>query len=92
MARLYADEIHNVIANEAKRNEAIARAGIASLHFITLAMTVNIFVHVLIIVCRNDSDRSRMATRINEAINQEESLTGKLIRVVREGRRLKEPK
>lgn len=39
--------------------------------------------HSGIIVCTNDTDRSRMATRINEVINQEESLTGKLIRVVR---------
>lgn len=39
--------------------------------------------HSGIIVCTNDTDRSRMATRINEAINQEISLTGKLIRVVR---------
>lgn len=39
--------------------------------------------HSGIIVCTNDTDRSRMATRINEAINQEESLTDKLIRVVR---------
>ncbi|MCC5635704.1 DUF5615 family PIN-like protein [Nostoc sp. CHAB 5844] len=39
--------------------------------------------HSGIIVCTNDPDRYRMATRINEAINQEESLTGKLIRVVR---------
>lgn len=39
--------------------------------------------HLGIIVCTNDTDRSRMATRINEAINPEEPLTGKLIRVVR---------
>lgn len=39
--------------------------------------------HLGIIVCTNDTDRSRMASRINEAINQEESLLGRLIRVVR---------
>ncbi|XHR79970.1 MAG: DUF5615 family PIN-like protein [Gloeotrichia echinulata GP01] len=39
--------------------------------------------HLSIIVCTNDTDRSRMATRINEAINPEEPLKGKLIRVVR---------
>ncbi len=39
--------------------------------------------HLGIIVCTNDTKRYRMATRINEAINQEEPLTGKLIRVVR---------
>ncbi len=39
--------------------------------------------HCGIIVCTNDTDRSRMATRINEAISAEESLKGKLIRVVR---------
>ncbi len=39
--------------------------------------------HSGIIVCTNDTDRSRMATRINEAINPEEPLTGKLICVVR---------
>jgi predicted nuclease of predicted toxin-antitoxin system len=36
-----------------------------------------------IIVCTNDTDRERMATRINEAIAAEEPLQGKLIRVVR---------
>ncbi len=36
-----------------------------------------------IIVCTNDTDRQRMATRINEAIASQESLEGKLIRVVR---------
>lgn len=39
--------------------------------------------HLGIIVCTNDSDRSHMATRINEAISTQESLQGKLIRVVR---------
>lgn len=39
--------------------------------------------HFGIIVCTNDTDRSRMAIRINEAIAAEESLKGKLIRVVR---------
>jgi predicted nuclease of predicted toxin-antitoxin system len=39
--------------------------------------------HAGIIVCTNDTDRSRMATRINEAIAAEEPLQGKLIRVVR---------
>ena len=39
--------------------------------------------HFGIIVCTNDTDRSRMATRINEAISNQESLEGKLIRVVR---------
>ncbi|MDZ8183814.1 MAG: DUF5615 family PIN-like protein [Nostoc sp. ChiSLP02] len=40
--------------------------------------------HLGIIVCTNDSDRIRMATRINEAIvASQESLQSKLIRVVR---------
>ncbi|MEY3302061.1 MAG: DUF5615 family PIN-like protein [Pseudanabaena sp.] len=39
--------------------------------------------HFGIIVSTNDSDRPRMATRINEAIATQESLQGKLIRVVR---------
>jgi hypothetical protein len=39
--------------------------------------------HFGIVVCTNDTDRNRMATRINEAIASEESLEGKLIRVVR---------
>lgn len=39
--------------------------------------------HAGIIVCTNDADRPRMATRINQAIVQEEPLLGKLIRVVR---------
>jgi predicted nuclease of predicted toxin-antitoxin system len=39
--------------------------------------------HFGIIVCTNDPDRIRMATRINEAIAAEEPLPGKLIRVVR---------
>ena len=39
--------------------------------------------HFGIIVCTNDSDRPRMATRINEAIATQESLQGNLIRVVR---------
>ncbi len=39
--------------------------------------------HSGIIVCTNDTDRYRMTTRINETISREESLTGKLIRVVR---------
>ncbi|HEY9873358.1 MAG TPA: DUF5615 family PIN-like protein [Candidatus Obscuribacterales bacterium] len=39
--------------------------------------------HAGIIVCTNDTDRSRMASRINEAIATGEPLPGKLIRVVR---------
>lgn len=39
--------------------------------------------HAGIIVCTNDSDRNRFATRIHEAICTEASLSGKLIRVVR---------
>jgi len=39
--------------------------------------------HWGIIVCTNDTDRPRMVTRINEAIATQESLQGKLIRVVR---------
>jgi predicted nuclease of predicted toxin-antitoxin system len=39
--------------------------------------------HFGIIVCTNDSDRTRMAIRIDEAIAAEEPLSGKLIRVVR---------
>ncbi|MFM7887611.1 MAG: DUF5615 family PIN-like protein [Pseudanabaena sp.] len=39
--------------------------------------------HLGIIICTNDSDRHRMAARINEAIATQESLQGKLIRVVR---------
>jgi predicted nuclease of predicted toxin-antitoxin system len=39
--------------------------------------------HFGIIVCTNDSDRPRMASRINKAIAIQESLQGKLIRVVR---------
>jgi predicted nuclease of predicted toxin-antitoxin system len=41
------------------------------------------FEHCGIIVCTNDPDRPRMATRINEAISDRESLKGELIRVVR---------
>jgi len=39
--------------------------------------------HLGIIVCTNDTDRPRMATRIHEAIATEARLAGKLIRVVR---------
>lgn len=39
--------------------------------------------HGGIIVCKNDIDRDRMATQINKAILSEESLAGKLIRIVR---------
>jgi len=39
--------------------------------------------HFGIVVCTNDIDRNRMATRINEALVYQESLEGKLIRVVR---------
>lgn len=39
--------------------------------------------HAGIIIITNDMDRSRMATRINEAIGVSEPLLGKLIRVVR---------
>jgi predicted nuclease of predicted toxin-antitoxin system len=39
--------------------------------------------HLGIIVCTNDIDRPRMATRIDEAIPSQESLKGKLIRIVR---------
>ncbi|NEP56785.1 MAG: hypothetical protein F6K31_07135 [Symploca sp. SIO2G7] len=39
--------------------------------------------HFGIITCANDTERLRMATRINEAIAVENSLQGKLIRVVR---------
>jgi len=39
--------------------------------------------HCGIIVCTNDPDRTRLATRIDAAIALEEALSGKLIRVVR---------
>jgi uncharacterized protein (DUF433 family) len=39
-----------------------------------------------VILANNDSDRPRMATRINEAIATQDSLQGKLIRVVRPSR------
>lgn len=39
--------------------------------------------HCGIIVCTNDPDRTRLATRIDAAIALEEPLPGKLIRVVR---------
>ncbi len=39
--------------------------------------------HFGIIVCTNDSDRPRMANRINEAISTQESLQANLIRVIR---------
>lgn len=42
--------------------------------------------HAGIIVCTNDNDRNRMATRISEAIYNEETLGGKLLRVVRPSR------
>ncbi|MFB2938501.1 DUF5615 family PIN-like protein [Aerosakkonemataceae cyanobacterium BLCC-F154] len=42
--------------------------------------------HDGIIVCTDDLDRNRLATRINEAISNEEDLRGKLIRVVRPSR------
>ena len=42
--------------------------------------------HAGIIVCTNDPDRPRLATRINEAISPEETLRGKLIRVYRPSR------
>ena len=42
--------------------------------------------HTGIIVCTNDTDRPRMAARINEVIAAEEPLAGKLIRVIRPGR------
>ena len=41
--------------------------------------------HFGIIVCTNDTDRTRLATRISAAIAAEEPLQGKLIRVVRPG-------
>ncbi|MFB2923405.1 IS200/IS605 family transposase [Aerosakkonema funiforme] len=34
-------------------------------------------------VCTDDRDRNRLSARINEAISAEESLPGKLIRVIR---------
>ena len=40
-------------------------------------------VHAGVIACTNDTDRERMAIRINEAIASSEPLPGKLIRVVR---------
>ena len=39
--------------------------------------------HAGIITCKDDADRQRIAIRINEAISNEETLKGKLIRVVR---------
>jgi predicted nuclease of predicted toxin-antitoxin system len=39
--------------------------------------------HFGIIVCTNDPDRTRLATRIDEALASVESLSGQLIRVVR---------
>ena len=42
--------------------------------------------HFGIIACKDDRDRERLATAINEAISIEENLRGKLIRVVRPSR------
>jgi len=42
--------------------------------------------HFGIIGCKDDSNRERMAARINEAISAEENLQGKLIRVIRPSR------
>jgi len=39
--------------------------------------------HAGIIVCTDDKNLERLATRINDAISAEENLTGKLIRVNR---------
>lgn len=39
--------------------------------------------HAGIIVCTNDPDRERLANRIHESIGAEDSLAGKLIRIVR---------
>ncbi len=39
--------------------------------------------HFGIIVCTNDTERPRMAARIDQALAAQESLKGKLIRVVR---------
>lgn len=39
--------------------------------------------HTGIIICKEDLDTERQATRINEAISNEEDLRGKLIRVIR---------
>lgn len=39
--------------------------------------------HIGIVVCTNDTNRTRMATRISAAITAEEPLLGKLICVVR---------
>lgn len=39
--------------------------------------------HAGIIVCTNDLDRSRMASRIHEGISIEKTLRSKLIRVIR---------
>ena len=39
--------------------------------------------HFGIVVCTNDIDRTRMAIQISKAIAAEESLQGKLIRIVR---------
>lgn len=39
--------------------------------------------HTGIIICTEDLNRERLAIRINEAINSEETLKGKLIRVTR---------
>lgn len=39
--------------------------------------------HTGIIVCTEDLDRDRLATRINQAISTEETLSGKLVRVNR---------
>jgi predicted nuclease of predicted toxin-antitoxin system len=41
--------------------------------------------HAGIIVCKDDSDRERIALRINEAIASTETLNGMLIRVSRPG-------
>lgn len=42
--------------------------------------------HTGIIVCTNDNDRIRMASRISEEIRAEKLLGGKLLRVVRPSR------
>jgi tRNA splicing endonuclease len=40
--------------------------------------------HAGILICRDDSDREKMASRISEAITLSEPLNGKLIRVNRQ--------
>lgn len=84
MASFYADEQFPFQVTELLRNlghDVLTVLTINRIDFIRLHRRDN--QHFGIVVCTNNRNWEQLAARVNEAVRDEESLLGKLIRVVR---------